>query len=190
LGDSEFEKLIYEEQQLRKKLHKIGQSGSKQDKRDYARAWYDTAARTLMECGRRSKSGTLKGKAPAELFYAFSKISADLAKGVIPELVTDVAARGRSLPSGEEEYDRNWAVLYLKCVDEGKIPDRRHNKTVRELYGVRDSTVRCWRKLDIPKWMEAFKNEPQQIVENMKVAAGRYRVCRRGISAHYQPNTR
>jgi hypothetical protein len=100
-------------------------------------------------------------------------------------------ARGRAMP---DFFDVKYARMYWRGVDEGWVVDSAFIRTVADLYGEMDDTVRSWRreaKNDPLNWMDALppglsKEERTKYMDRLVAAMkerGKERIARKQQAA-------
>jgi hypothetical protein len=83
---------------------------------------------------------------PPTVAIALERVLGEMVAGTLPEPWEALRRAGAPSPLPLEREDIGWAVRYMKASREGVISDKSPNKTVREAYGVGESTVRSWVK--------------------------------------------
>jgi hypothetical protein len=106
------------------------------------REWWASVANILRAMG---KPNAARIDLASELFLILGDMAQYLAKGQIPELISDVRSRGRTAPGPREERHIRVAVTYRRAVEQGLICDRQPVQTIMKRYGLRDRrAVQQW----------------------------------------------
>lgn len=159
---------------------------AKEELSENLRRWWEITSELLLAAVHLEVHfGLHPDPSPHELLAKLSVMSADLANGNIPVLVSGVVTGGRPKTWDAERRDIGRAVRYVEAAKAGTVNDRRPNATVREEFGVSAPTVRQWcqdreyymRRLpDLADW-------PDRIDREMREAGERYKSWGRGVEA-------
>ena len=122
------------------------------------------------------------GPLPGPLLMRLSKLTHDLGRGIVPDVVSDASKGSVGRPVGwTERTDIAHAIFYIQACKSGEIADRAYNKTVRETYNVTRRAVQ--------KWVESADylcvgivrpSSPEAITRQMGVSGERYARIGRG----------
>jgi hypothetical protein len=128
----------------------------------------------------------------AELALIMGRIAGELASGIIPAYIADVVVRGNPPTSYWEKYDIGVAVAYRQASGKRgllhnskmvRVADRHPTKTVSEMYGVDESTVRGWCRKHPPTFLGVNDITPEVLITMLKRSGARYRQAGRSSSA-------
>ncbi|MCI5041629.1 MAG: hypothetical protein MRY81_18335 [Donghicola eburneus] len=122
---------------------------------------------------------------PGLALMRLSKLTHDLGRGIVSEVIRD-ASKGRiGRPIGwAERRDIAHAIHYIDACKEGIIADRAYNKTIAQAYDVTSRTVQKW----IHGAGSLCANVPRalshdEIINRMQASGKRYARIGRGASS-------
>jgi hypothetical protein len=135
----------------------------------------------------------------AELALIMGSIAGELSSGRVPPYVAEVVVRGNPLPSYWEKYDIGVAVAYRQASGKRgllhnskmvRVNDRHPTKTISEMYGVHESTVRGWCREHPPTFLGVNDITPEVLITMLKRSGARYRQAGRSSSAIRHRNSK
>jgi hypothetical protein len=144
------------------------------------------AAYTTVENGVRT--GKMSEAFPPNIAIVMKGILEYLLAGKMPEPFEDLLSQGTPRAGPSEVRDKRNAALYMEAVRSGLIKDRSPNKSVREAYGVVESTVRSWANEytgRLANWNQEWAMETRALIieKNMRKSGRRYSQAGRSINA-------
>lgn len=119
---------------------------------------------------------------PGQLLMRLGKLTYDLGKGIVPQVVGDVSKGKPGRPVGwTERRDIAHAIFYVQACKSGEIADRAYNMTVRDTYNVTASAVQKWMK-DADLLCAEIERpvSPEAITRQMRICGTRYARIGRG----------
>lgn len=131
---------------------------------------------------------------PVEITLVIERNLGELVAGKLPDLFEVLLRAGAPGILPHERQDIENAVLYREAVREGLIDDRSPNKTIREAYGVAESTVRSWVKrypMSVNDFLPGARQQAKAraITNGMRQSATRFSATGRShkaVTARYQ----
>jgi hypothetical protein len=144
---------IDRERKARQALRDEGLDGGA--RHEAVRSWWSAVEEVLRFNVEALNAGHAPQPPPSELMTVLRQLADQLAAGIIPDPIRDVAAKGKGRPGAGpmERRDITWAVAYRHaCNDDGllwsgvqvRINDPHPMKTLAGWYGVTRSTVKEW----------------------------------------------
>jgi len=124
---------------------------------------------------------------PGQLLMRLGKLTHDLGRGIVPQVVSDASKGKLGRPVGwTERRDIAHAIFYVQACKSGKIADRAYNKTVRDTYGVTRSTVQNWIK-DADRLCAGIPRpfSPEAVLNQMRLSGARYYRIGRGAPSEW-----
>ena len=138
----------------------------------------DAIQKAVYECLGKYLSGEVK-EFPVDVAGVLFNAMEYVVQGFTPELFKIDKNRGQRNNPPEIEKAIMDAVRYIEFCRAGIVKDKSPNKTVREAYGVQDSTVRSWARNEKYKLFdlqyEISIGEGEHITGSMEFSAKIYR---------------
>ena len=172
---------------LRQEFHARTQLGNKLNNgtsKNQLRAWWGTVAEVLMEYAKRVAGGSAPETPMAEMAIVLAHLARDLAAGVVPDPIKDVATRGRTKPGSFEARDLRMAVAYHRACSPPGLLHRGEYIKLDDPAPVQ--RIHLWYDW-LERYEPAFLGENrinEDVIINEPVAAGeRYRAAGRSQQA-------
>lgn len=166
---------------LREKIKKIGEDGPKAERNSACQKWFEQVSHVLELWIVKTREGNTEFSSPIELMVVLRKLTDELGVGIVPQLISDVAKRGRTPKGISERKHIGLASAYFHAVKDGIIEDRTAVKTVKIAYGVRRETAQKWKGVPIPKEIKTDM-APENLKKRMLEAGKKYKQMGRGLT--------
>lgn len=145
-----------------------------------SKEWFEASEALLKECRlwiSKQPSGT---SIADEGLARIEGILHHLSQGLMPDPIRLATLKDGNPMWPGERHDIAMAVFYAQAAKRGEISDRKHNKTIRNLYSVDDSTVRRWIRGADEICANITQPEASKLSNAIQIAGQRYSTLRTG----------
>jgi hypothetical protein len=190
--------LFEREVEARKRLTKSLQDNNAADGKRL-RHWWSTVEHLLRGYAISVERRKRPEPPPSELATVLADLAGYLARGQIPQPISDVKVEGRRPLGPSERRDTGWAIAYRNACGKNGIlhngericiPDPAPIKTLAGWFSVHPRTVRGWLKRYPPALLGVNKINADVIKYRTRKAGARYSKCGRGQKAVYRRRRR
>ncbi|MEP6827634.1 MAG: hypothetical protein ABJA10_06135 [Aestuariivirga sp.] len=155
------------------------------------REWWRSVDNVLKVFVLQAAKGDMPNPLPLDLLRVISGFTGSFASGKIPDPIRHSVSEGNPAAGPNERRQIGLAVAYKQAA-EGKlfhngvaisIPDKTSTKTLCKLFGVKESTVRGWKKRYEPAFLGINDITAGIFVKLVKAAGRQYRQSGRSHKA-------